>query len=223
MVDKKDLGLRIKLARRKFSQENNVKFTQHSLAEKINVSRSYIGDIESGRTYPTFIVLKAIAEACDVPLVYLTEEDEAGEDSSIFEAAKESDPPLVTIPILGVIQAGEPIMAYQNVIGYEYLPFDIVKSDRYFGLKVIGDSMNNSRIHDGDIVLVRSQEEVENGEIAVVLVNGENATIKKFFKTDSMITLMPDSSNKEHYPKFFDITKSEVRVLGKVMKVIISL
>ena len=223
MVDKKELGLRIKLARRRFSKKKNVKLTQHALAEKINVSRSYIGDIESGRTYPTFIVLKAIAEACDVPLVYLTEEDEAVEDGSVFEAAKESDPPLAAIPILGVIQAGEPIMAYQNVIGYEYLPYDIVKSDRYFGLKVIGDSMNNSRIHDGDIVLVRSQEEVENGEIAVVLVNGENATIKKFFKTDAMITLMPDSSNKEHYPKFFDITKNEVRILGKVIKVIISL
>lgn len=222
-MKKKELGLRVKQARRQYMKKHGGKFTQQGLAEKVNVSRSYIGDIESGRTYPTFIVLKAIAEVCDVPLTFFTECNEDFETSSAGNPLKSEESHLAVIPILGIIQAGDPILAYQNIIGYEYLPVEMTKSGKYFGLKVVGDSMNNSRIHDGDIILVRSQEEVANGEIAVILVNGENATIKKFFRTDSMITLMPDSSNKIHQPQFFNITKNDIKILGKVIKVIINL
>lgn len=129
----------------------------------------------------------------------------------------------IAVPILGVIQAGDPILADQNILGYEYIPSEMAKGRKYFGLKVVGDSMDNSRIFDGDVVLVRQQDNVENGEIAVVLVNDESATIKRFFKTDSMVTLMPDSSNKEYQPQFIDITKNNVKILGKVIKVVINL
>lgn len=220
-MDKKELGLKIKFARKQYSQTGTIKMTQKTLAEKINVSRSYIGDIESGRTYPTFIVLKAIAEACKVPISFLTESELKGvelEESSATDAYH-----LAAIPILGIIQAGEPKLAYQNIIGYEYLPSEMANSGTYFGLRVIGDSMNNSRIFDGDIVIVRCQEDVENGEIAVVLVNGENATVKKFFKSDAIITLMPDSSNRKHQPQFIDPAKTDIKVLGKVIKVIINI
>jgi SOS regulatory protein LexA len=130
---------------------------------------------------------------------------------------------LMEIPVLGVIRAGEPIRAEQNIIGYEYLPEDMTVGGEYFGLKVVGDSMNNSRIYNGDVVIVREQPEVNNGETAVVLVNGEDATIKKFYKTDTTVTLLPNSSNAEHQPRIIDITKTEVRVLGKVVKVVIDL
>lgn len=221
-MNKKELGSMIKLARKQYSESNKIKLTQQILADKINVSRSYVGDIESGRTYPTFVVLKSIAEACNVPLSFFTEGD------NMIKDIEDKDPEygishLMAIPILGIIQAGEPILACQNIIGYEYLPEEITPHGTYFGLKVIGDSMNNSRIYDGDVVIVRCQEEVENGEIAVVLVNGENATVKKFFQSDSIITLMPDSSNKNHQPQFIDPMKTDIKILGKVIKVIINI
>lgn len=231
-MDKKELGNRIKLARSMFSRKSGIKMTQQMLAQKSGISRSYMGDIESGRTYPTFRVLNAIAEACSVSLSFFSngEEDiqyilESGshskeESQTLLDSASDG---FAAIPVLGIIRAGEPIFAQQDIISYEYIPHEMAKNCEYFGLRVIGDSMNNSRIYDGDIVLVRSQEEVETGEIAVVLVDGEDATVKRFFKTGSIITLMPDSSNKEHQPRFIDITKNDIKILGKVVKVIINL
>ncbi len=216
-----------------FHKRHGIKLTQQLLAEKTGISRSYIGDIESGRTYPTFVTIKAISDACGVPVSFFMEDDPGGVKSSGAQGygpkitgtdnLPDAHGSLRPIPILGVIRAGEPISACQNIVGYEYIPYDMAKGGEYFGLKVMGDSMNNSRIFDGDTVLVRRQDEVENGEIAVVMVDSENATIKKFYKTDSVITLVPDSSNKEHQPRFFDVTKIDIKVLGKVVKVIISL
>jgi 4-hydroxy-3-methylbut-2-enyl diphosphate reductase IspH len=88
------------------------------------------------------------------------------------------------------------------------------------GVHVINST---DEVNEGDTVIVREQPEVENGEVAVVLVDGENATVKKFYKTDNMVTLVPDSNNKDYQPKFIDITKETVKVLGKVVKVIISM
>ncbi|MCX7710057.1 MAG: helix-turn-helix domain-containing protein [Clostridia bacterium] len=257
-MDKKGLGGRIKLARSLYSKKSGMKFTQQLLAEKIGISRSYMGDIESGRTYPTFIVLNSIAEACEVPLSFFSEEEEEENThynlysdnqnfifdntsntelsskkslttinsiSSCFEPAAQPvmDCKFTSIPVLGVIRAGSPIVAHENIISYEYIPAEMAKGGIFFGLKVAGDSMNNSRIFDGDIILVRHQDHVENGEIAVILVDEENATIKRFFKTDSIVTLMPDSSNKDHHPRFIDITKDSLKILGKVIKVIINM
>ncbi|RCX13257.1 repressor LexA [Anaerobacterium chartisolvens] len=235
-MDKKDVGKRIKAARALFHKRHGIKLTQQLLAEKTGISRSYIGDIESGRTYPTFVTIKAISNACGVPVSFFMEDNPGYIKSSEAQGyeykntaeedcipSPDSRSSLKTIPILGLIRAGEPISACQNIVGYEYIPYDMAKGGEYFGLKVMGDSMNNSRIFDGDTVLVRRQDEVENGEIAVVMVDSENATIKKFYKTDSVITLVPDSSNKDHQPRFFDITKIDIKVLGKVVKVIISL
>lgn len=83
--------------------------------------------------------------------------------------------------------------------------------------------MNLSHIVEGQLVLIRRQEEVDNGETALVLVNGEEATIKKFYKSGNMVTLMPHSSNLEHQPRVIDCKQVEVRVIGKVMGTFISL
>lgn len=162
----------------------------------------------------------------------VSEQIESGYDVNTFKENKEKlddmlssiqSQILTPVPVLGVIRAGEPIRAEQNIIGFEYLPDNFVKGGEYFGLRVTGDSMTGARINDGDVVIVREQPDVENGEIAVVLVDGENATIKKFYKTDTMVTLMPDSANKSYQPRFIDITKDPVKVLGKVVKVIINI
>mgnify|MGYP002798526080 FL=1 len=97
------------------------------------------------------------------------------------------------IPILGSIRAGMPIYAAENVEGYTLT--DLNGGAEYFGLRVTGDSMNAARIHEGDIVIVRRQDIVENGQIAVVLIDGQDATLKRFNRDGNIVTLMPQSTN----------------------------
>ena len=79
--------------------------------------------------------------------------------------------------------------------------------------------MNAARIEDGDLIIVRRQEEVENGELAVVMVNNEDATVKRFYSVNSTVTLMPQSTNPKHQPQIYDLKKTKIRVLGRVVKV----
>lgn len=83
--------------------------------------------------------------------------------------------------------------------------------------------MNAIGINEGYRLIVRRQNEVENGEIAVVLVGDEDATVKRFYSTDTTVTLMPQSTNPIHQPQIYDLSKTPVRVLGKVVKVEFSL
>lgn len=79
--------------------------------------------------------------------------------------------------------------------------------------------MNAARIQDGDLLIVRRQEEVENGEIAIVLVDDEDATVKRFYSTRDTVTLMPQSTNPQHQPQMYDLRKTRIKVLGKVVKI----
>ena len=83
--------------------------------------------------------------------------------------------------------------------------------------------MNAARIQDGDILIVRRQEEVENGEVAVVMVGDEDATVKRFYATGSTVTLMPQSTNPTHQPQIYDTATTPIRVIGKVVEVKITL
>lgn len=120
------------------------------------------------------------------------------------------------IPILGRISAGLPLYADEHIEGYTLT--DLNGGAEYFGLRVQGDSMNAMRINEGDIVIVRRQEEVEQGEVAVVIVDGDDATVKRFYSSDTIVTLMPQSTNPEHKPQIYDLSKTSIRVLGKVVK-----
>ncbi len=173
--------------------------------------------------------LKKLASYFRVSLDYLVDDDSevknfvVKQDSQLYKAS-EFIPLTINnkIPVVGVIRAGEPILAEQNIIGYVGLPSEFVnKGEEYFGLKVIGNSMNLSRISEGDIVIIRKQNYVENGEIAVILIDGENATVKKYYQTDTIITLIPNSSDPAHSPKVYDSGRVPIAILGKVVKAII--
>ena len=125
------------------------------------------------------------------------------------------------IPILGRISAGMPLYAEQYIEGYTLT--DLNGGAEYFALRVSGDSMNAARIQDGDVLIVRRQEEVENGEVAVVMVGDEDATVKRFYATGSTVTLMPQSTNPAHQPQIYDIATTSIRVVGKVVEVKITL
>lgn len=127
----------------------------------------------------------------------------------------------IKIPVVGTVAAGEPILAEQNIIDYEELPAKDFIDGEYFGLKIKGDSMF-PRILDGDVVIIRQQNDCDNGQVAVVLVNGCEATVKQVKKTDSGIMLIPFNTTK-YEPLFFtkdDIIKMPVKIIGIVKRLI---
>lgn len=117
------------------------------------------------------------------------------------------------LPVLGQIAAGVPILAQENLIGYEFVP-ESFNAD--LCLKVKGDSMMGARILDGDLVYIRQQPDVENGEIAAVTIDREEATLKRVYKLNGTIILRPEN------PNYKDVVISkkdakEVTILGKAV------
>lgn len=189
------------------------------VAAALNVSRATVfryekGDIEKlpGST------LEPLAKVLCTTVAYLMGWDEpTGKNCLPTDAVPIDFSHLKRIPILGRIPAGLPMYAEQNIEGYTYT--DLNGGADYFGLRVKGDSMDASGIRDGYVVIVRKQSVVDDGEIAVVLIDMEDATLKRFYKTGSTVTLMPQSTNPAHKPQVYDLTKTHIDILGKVVKV----
>lgn len=124
----------------------------------------------------------------------------------------------VKIPVLGTVPAGIPLEAIEEILDYEEIPTQMAMQGEYFALKIKGDSMQ-PRISAGDVVIIRKQDDIDSGDIAIVMVNGDDATIKKVKKFDGGINLIPFNnaydvitySNK-------DIRSLPVRILGKVVE-----
>ena len=120
------------------------------------------------------------------------------------------------IPVYGRVSAGIPITAVENIIDWEEIP--TTWSGEYGALVVKGDSMS-PRILDGDVVIVKLQDDADSGDIVVALIDGEDATIKKLIKQEDGITLQP--LNPLYAPLFFSKEKQEsapVRIWGKVVE-----
>lgn len=192
------------------------KLSQDKLADELNLSRSLIGMWESGQRKPSFETLELLADFFNVRLDDLsgrnvTDNNKFNKISNILPM-----PRLVKKPRLGVIACGEPILAEENIEDYDDVPDDM-KCD--FTLLCEGDSMINARIYNGDIVYIREQPQVENGEIAACLVEGEfetKATLKRFYKYDDKIILQAENPK---YPPFVYVNEemNRVRVIGKAV------
>ena len=127
------------------------------------------------------------------------------------------NPNFIPVPVLGLIRAGQPAFAEENNEGYFPTDRQFVSNDHeYFYLKILGDSMDKE-FKEGSLVLVQKQSTLESGEIGVVLINGFDATVKKVYIRDNLITLMPQSNNEDHQPQTYDTLKEEVKILGKVV------
>ena len=178
---------------------------------------------ERGEREPKFEMLENIADYFNVDMNFLLGKTNVRNSSAIINQSSINkniipinESKLHRIPILGTISAGLPLYAEQHIEGYTYT--ELNGGAEYFGLKIKGDSMNALRICDGDIIIVKRQDTVENGDIAVVLVDKENATVKQFFQEGSKITLVPRSTNPEHTPQFYDLKDTQINVLGKVVR-----
>ena len=139
-----------------------------------------------------------------------------GEKENIQKIELDDEP--IQIRVLGKVAAGIPIEAVEDVIGEETISKKMAETGDYFGLRISGDSMEPT-IHHGSIVIVCQQDDVENGDIAIVIVNGEDATCKKIEKFENGIMLVP--INKAYEEKFYtneEIEKLPVRIIGKVVE-----
>jgi repressor LexA len=119
----------------------------------------------------------------------------------------------VSVPLLGRIAAGEPILAKQSIEEIFVLPRHLVGEGTLFLLKVSGDSMIDAAIADGDWAVVRQQPMAENGEIVAAMIDGE-ATVKTFKRSDNRVWLMPQN------PAYTPIPGDEATILGKVVAVL---
>ena len=181
--------------------------TQADLAHALRLTPSTVSDWCTGKKYPRVGSLQLLADLFGIPRGALTEEEPL--PGAPYH-------PTRRIPILGRVAAGLPLFAEEQVEGYTYTDLD--GSAEYFALRVQGDSMNAARIHDGDLLIVRRQDIVENGEIAVVLTDEESATVKRFYRQGNIVTLLPQSTDASFGPQVYDLSVTHIRILGKVVE-----
>ena len=127
-------------------------------------------------------------------------------------------PTSVKIPVLGKVRAGIPLDAVEEIIDWEEIPSEMAHKGEYFALQIKGDSME-PRMSDGDVVIVRKQTTIENGQVGIVLVNGYEATCKKVKVADNGITLI--GFNPDFQPITYsamEIMSLPVQIIGRVVE-----
>ena len=180
--------------------------TQQEIADMLGLTKGTISKYESKTHSPQVSHVRHLAEIFSVNPIWLSgmSNDKHGQAHT---AVKQ-------IPILGAIAAGLPILAQENIEGYEHIR-DNENID--FCLRVKGNSMIGARVFDGDIVFIRKQSEVENGEIAAVIIDGEEATLKRVYRAGDTVILRAE--NQEYKDMIFGKKDSkELKIIGKAVK-----
>ncbi|HEY5555905.1 LexA family protein [Acetobacterium sp.] len=189
---------------------NENALTQLDLSKKLGVSKSSIGMYESGQRVPDVETFEVIADYFNVDMGYLRGKTDVRQYSSLAP---------IKIPILGNVAAGVPIEAIEDIKGYIEITEDLAKKGTYFALEIKGESMAPFML-EHDVILIRKQKIIENDEIGIIMVNGDNATVKKIMKHDGGITLIPlnpmfsliDYSCEE-------VENLPVEIIGKVIEI----
>ena len=175
-------------------------------------SSSSISEWESGKYSPKIGVLSQIASIFHVELDDLMNKDLSFKPTNLIPIKQTK-----LIPVIGTIACGSPIFAEQNVIDTVAFPVELLPSGEVFFLKANGDSMEPD-IKNGSYVMIRKQEDVENGEIAAVLLNGdEDSTLKRVRKMGSTILL---EAINDAYEPYLVSEDNPARIIGKAVKVL---
>lgn len=183
--------------------------TLKDMSAIFHVSLATVGFWEQGKNEPSYSMLLQMSKFFNVPIDYILCNDEAVERHSGN-----------WIPVYGRVAAGIPIEAIDDdIVDQEELTPEMMKDGaEYRGLRIAGHSME-PRIREGDVVIVRIQPDVESGEVAIVFVNGDEATCKQIKKTPEGVSLI--SFNPAFDPIFFtneEIKQKPVKVWGKVVE-----
>ena len=181
--------------------------TQSDVVEALGITASTISDWANAKKYPRVDKLQRLAAYFGVHIWELREEPRAASAS------------VKTIPVVGTVVAGIPTEAVEYVVDWEDIPLDMAQRGDYIGLKVKGSSME-PRFLDGDTVIVRRQPDVESGEIAIVFVNGDEATMKRVHKSAEGITLIALNPTvyEPHFYSNKQIAQLPVSIYGKVVE-----
>lgn len=189
--------------------------SQDELAKALGISRSAVGMYETGKREPDFETCEALADIFNVDMDYLmgrSNIERAHPITAPFPDNILPMPKMRRIPLLGAIACGEPILAEENLDGDVDIPENIHAD---FALRCKGDSMINARIFDGDIVYIRLQNDIENGEIAAVRI-GDEATLKRVYRYPARLELRPENPT---FPvlQYEGEQLADVQIIGKAV------
>lgn len=195
----------------------NREWSQDFVADKLGYkSYTTIQKWEMGTSEPPLKKLKELADLFHVDMDDLTNKDLTS--AGIEDFSKNSIKKGVKINVLGRVAAGIPIEAVEEIIDTEEISAEMARTGEFFGLKIHGDSME-PRMCEGDVVIVRKQDDAESGEIVIATVNGSDATCKRLRKYRDGIELI--SNNPAYSPMFYsnkEIENKPVRIIGKVVE-----
>ena len=190
----------------------NIKATE--LSEKTGIAKSSLSEYINGKYEAKQDGVYLLARALNINEAWLMGLDvpmERGIDKTEINDKQ-------VFPLLGIVKARYDYLASENIIGYVNLDKNVPNSEEYFALKVTRDSMQPV-LYDDDIVIVHSQNDIESGQVGIILINGNEATVKRIVKHDDYIELI--SFNSYYPPK--KITKDiEFKIIGKVVEARIS-
>jgi repressor LexA len=187
------------------------------IEEKLNQVHRFVKNYQAENGYPPSV--REICSALSIKSTatahyYLDKLKERGiltKNANKNRAISVCDTPeFVSVPLIGTVTAGTPILAVENLEGYFPLPPELASADESFMLRVKGDSMIEAGIFDKDLILVRQQSDAKNGDIVVALIE-DFATVKTFYKEKDFIRLQPENSSMS------PIIVKDVAILGKVI------
>lgn len=196
--------------------------SMEEFGKRAGLSKAYISLIERGKNtrsnkpiVPSIDTMKAIADGLEMDLDVLLRSIDPSQKIKI----NSTRPKGVQIPVLGRVVAGVPLEAVEEILDYEEITPELAATGEFFALQIRGRSME-PRMLEGDVVIVRRQSDVDSGDIAIVLVNGDEATVKRVSKSDRGITLIATNPNvyEPHFYSSEEINDLPVQILGKVVE-----
>ncbi|MBC1290582.1 LexA family protein [Listeria booriae] len=190
--------------------------TQEDMANYLGITRGAYSHIENERNEPDMKTIKMLASYFDVTTDYLLGNTTSRQLKNSFDYKRDDE---VNYPVIGTVSAGPNGISYEEHEGYATaMASEVDRSYEYFWLKVRGDSMKDKGIFDGDLALIKVQSELENHEIGVVLVDGEEGTLKHFVRTGDTVIL--EAANSEYPNRYFSGEEiNDIRIVGKLVQV----
>jgi repressor LexA len=194
------------------AQLNKRRMSQTDLAKDLNLPEMTVSNWIKAKTYPRVDKIQLMADYFGILRSDLTEDKPV----NLYSVKPET----IRVPILGKIACGDPIFVEENFSGYRNESPDAVPSGNIYYLEAEGHSMEPT-IPNGSLVMIREQQEVENGEIAAVLINGDTeATLKRVKKQGNVVFLMPDNPT---YEPIVINSDTPAKILGKAIRYTIDL
>jgi repressor LexA len=181
---------------------------RNDLCQSLGVKYTTLSDWINAKTYPRIDKIELMSNYFKISKADLVEKH--------GEAAPRCG---VRIPVLGKVVAGVPLEAITDIIDYEEIEPELAKTGEFFALQIRGDSME-PKLYEGDVVIVKKQPTVDSGETAIILINGDEATVKQVKEMPAGIMLIGHNTAvyEPHFYSNEEIEKLPVQILGKVVE-----